>query len=89
MVGHSFNDSDRDGGKIENVLKKRENIYDVEGYIEVIHEAKNKNKFKVRRMEKCFVDLKKQVKDSKFVRRTVDDDGTKIKLKKGSPNPCH
>ena len=44
VVGHSFNDSDRDGGKIENVLKKRENIYDVEGYIEVIHEAKNKNK---------------------------------------------
>ena len=33
-------------------------------------------------MEKCFVDLKKQVKDSKFARRRVDDDGTKIEFKK-------
>ena len=81
IVGHSFNDSDRDGGKVENVLKTKENIYDIDGYIDCIRDAKKKNKFEVRRMNKCFVDLTHAIKQLNLIRRTENEDGEKIELR--------
>ena len=81
IVGHSFNDSDRDGGKVENVLKTKENIYDIDGYIDCIRDAKKKNKFEVRRMNKCFVDLTHAIKQLNLIRRTKNEDGEKIELR--------
>ena len=78
---HSFNDSDRDGGKVENTRKTKESIYDSDGYIDCICDAKKKNKFEVRRIDRCFIDMLQAIKKMNLVWRSENEDGEKIELR--------
>ena len=68
------------GGKIEKQVKETDNIYDIDGYVHCIRDAKNKNKFEIRKMDKCFVDMNKVIKDLKLVKRTENEQGEKIQF---------
>ena len=81
IIGHSFNDSDRDDGKVENVLKTKENIYDIDGYVDCIRDAKKKNKFEARRIDRCFNDMPQAIKKMNLARRSENEDGEKIELR--------
>ena len=81
VVGHSWNDSDRDGGKIEQSLKTSGAIFDVDGYIERIRDAKKKNKFGTRKMDHSFINMDKLTKGLRLVKRTVNEEGDKIEFR--------
>ena len=57
-------------------------IYDIEGYVNTILDAKKKNKFEIRRMERCFIHLKEEVKKFGRIKRTVNEQGEKIEFQK-------
>ena len=75
-----WNDSDRDGGKIEKQVNETDNIYDIDGYVHCIRDAKKKKKFEIRKMDKCSVDMNKVIKDLKLVKRTENKQGEKIQF---------
>ena len=81
IVGHSWNDSDHDGGKIEMSLQTSGPIYDIDGYIEHIRDAKKKNKFGTRKMDLAFLDMDALKKDLRLLKRTENEDGEKIEFR--------
>ena len=48
--GHSFLDSDRDFGKVEKLVKARENVYSVDEYQQIMMKSTRKNQPTVTRM---------------------------------------
>ena len=55
--GHTFLDSDRDFAHIEQELRKRENIYSMDQYQDIMHGCVRKSPFAVTRMADKFYDL--------------------------------
>ena len=48
--GHTYLDSDRDFGKVETAVKRRQNIYSVDEYQTIMTGAFNKSKVTITRM---------------------------------------
>ena len=55
--GHSFMDSDRDFGHVEQAVKQHENIYSVDEYEDIISSCVRKSKFSICCMNNKFCDM--------------------------------
>lgn len=57
-VGHTFMDSDRDFAAVEKCIRKQQNIYTVDQYLQIMTEARKKTPFNITRIADKFVDIK-------------------------------
>jgi len=81
MPGHSFLDSDRDFAKIEVAVKRRENIYSVDEYQQIMSNCIKQPKPTVTRIGDKMFDIDKLIKQMGLKKNTVDIDGTKIEMR--------
>jgi hypothetical protein len=74
-------DSDRDFGHVEVAVKRRQNIYTVDEYHDIIANSTRNPKPVVTRMGDKMVDVTKLCQSLNLYKKTVDDDGNKIELR--------
>lgn len=80
-VGHTYMDSDRDFGAIEKKLRKYQNIYSVDKYIEIMNSARRINPFKISRMADKFIEVKQIPEKLRLYNRKKDVSGNKYNLR--------
>lgn len=77
--GHSFLDSDRDFGRVEKLIRKHQNIYDVNTYHEIL--VGSSKKTHVTRMGNAQVDIKSLPKKLGLVQSKTNTSGELIKFR--------
>jgi hypothetical protein len=82
-VGHTMLDSDRDFARIENELRRHQNIYSPHEYRDFIRDCQNKNKFVVTKMDGAMKNLKALPGLLGLTQKTTDDSGKKVPFKNG------
>jgi len=77
--GHTYLDSDRDFGKVETAVKRREHIYTVDEYQEIM--ANSQAKVTVTRVGDKMIDVMNLPEVLNLTKQTMDDTGAKIQLR--------
>lgn len=79
--GHSYMESDRDFGRIEKIMRKHQNIYDVDTYHHIMYESNKKKTPVITRMANCQKDIKSLPKMMNLVQRTVNMQGEPVNFR--------
>ena len=79
--GHTYLDSDRDFGKVECAVKRKETIYSVDEYQTIMTSAFTKSKATVTCMGDKMVDIANLARSLGLKKQTTDTNGNKIELR--------
>ena len=81
IPGHSFMDSDRDFGKVEQICQKTENVYSSNDYAKILRSSQRKPTPVVTELKDHFLDIKALPDLLNLVNRQKNTDGDKVNFR--------